>query len=901
MYKFLLILSILGVNLVTGLYEDQIGKFDWKQSYVGIPKTAYFETLGDKIVVTTEENTFAVLSSKNGEILNRAVYENENRGEILLLAGNSASSGSHLTRDYDTITVSGRNPSIIRGWNTETSALEFEWSLNLLNPEHAPNVMWFYHKHFLYHVVPVWGSHIELAAYIANSGQTTKETATKITAAWSRKENCMLVQQYFVCNVKNQVLILDLIAEGSNNIKTVQVESDGTLPMISVNGGTGAVRIGNQVVLLEESLVVKTKLAKPSSVYVDNTVTDGGVLIEILNEDTSIKIVTTDIQTNNQIEDLTSTASYPKTLGNPNILATKCRGKASNQPPVCRILLKTDDGSIVLLQQGKIKWTREESLTNIDSVEFIDLTLSDAEGELEEELANKNSRNVYSAFVRRITGQITHAKNIFLHVVGGGPPPSASQKAGLVRDDFGLHKMIVAVTKSGKIYGIDNLSGKFHWIKYLPNIVGFNEEQGLKLLVQRTSKYYPLTAQCVIIGKDKETGNGVLFQFNPINGQPIQGDGIVKLLYPIQQIALLPKLDDQSLKGLLLLDNNNHVHALPESAAKLANGMYLYTADRNTGAMSGFFVQYENNKLKTVPTWKLHVGSVAHQQKITKIASKNPIEHVHSQGRVLADRSVLYKYLNPNLVAVVTQGTDPIHKYILNVHMVDVVSGAIIFSMSHRRAKGPVNIVHSENWLTYSFYNEKVRRTEVTSIEFYEGKTQANSTIWSSLGAPPLPLVERQTYIFPANVVTMKETITEKGITNKHVLFGISSGHILEMSWQLLDPRRPSTNPERAREEGLIPYIPELPIQQDAIVNYNQTIERLKGIHTAPSGLESTCLMIGYGLDLFVTRVSPSKTFDLLKEDFDYFLISAVLTALIVASYITKHLASRKIIKQAWK
>ena len=33
-------------------------------------------------------------------------------------------------------------------------------------------------------------------------------------------------------------------------------------------------------------------------------------------------------------------------------------------------------------------------------------------------------------------------------------------------------------------------------------------------------------------------------------------------------------------------------------------------------------------------------------------------EHVHSQGRVLGDRSVLYKYLNPNLVAIVTEGED---------------------------------------------------------------------------------------------------------------------------------------------------------------------------------------------------------------------------------------------------
>lgn len=31
-------------------------------------------------------------------------------------------------------------------------------------------------------------------------------------------------------------------------------------------------------------------------------------------------------------------------------------------------------------------------------------------------------------------------------------------------------------------------------------------------------------------------------------------------------------------------------------------------------------------------------------------------EQVHSQGRVLGDRSVLYKYLNPNLVVVITEG-----------------------------------------------------------------------------------------------------------------------------------------------------------------------------------------------------------------------------------------------------
>ena len=52
-------------------------------------------------------------------------------------------------------------------------------------------------------------------------------------------------------------------------------------------------------------------------------------------------------------------------------------------------------------------------------------------------------------------------------------------------------------------------------------------------------------------------------------------------------------------------------------------------------------------------------------QKITQVVSKNPIERVHSQGRVLGDRSVLYKYINPNLVAVVTEGVGSAHKSIL--------------------------------------------------------------------------------------------------------------------------------------------------------------------------------------------------------------------------------------------
>lgn len=64
----------------------------------------------------------------------------------------------------------------------------------------------------------------------------------------------------------------------------------------------------------------------------------------------------------------------------------------------------------------------------------------------------------------------------------------------------------------------------------------------------------------------------------------------------------------------------------------------------------------------------------------------------------------------------------------LNLYLLDVVSGAMIFSITHKRVRGPIHIVHSENWLVYSYFNEKGRRTEIATLELYEGKIQSNTT-----------------------------------------------------------------------------------------------------------------------------------------------------------------------------
>ena len=122
-------------------------------------------------------------------------------------------------------------------------------------------------------------------------------------------------------------------------------------------------------------------------------------------------------------------------------------------------------------------------------------------------------------------------------------------------------------------------------------------------------------------------------------------------------------------------------------------------------------------------------------------------EIVHSQGRVMADRSVLFKYINPNLAFVMAEGQDASSKSFVNLYLLDLVTGRVIFSANHKRVQGPYHVVHSENWVVYTYYNEKSRRAELGSLELFEGKTQSNATVFSSLHSTISPLVERQSYI----------------------------------------------------------------------------------------------------------------------------------------------------------
>lgn len=881
------ILIMVIMHLTSALYEDQVGKFDWKRSFIGKVKYAKFDV--KRLIVVTEENVIASLHIKNGNILWRQVLEDSRNHEVKFL---------HMGKDVITIS-GGFNNWYVRSWDITTGTLLSEWVLPPAEKGYSEFAL-LNNNLIQINIYYQTESNIEVKRYNLQNGNIIGKTL-EISTPWiGNIKSCISAKNYFVCLSQNDNLrklfymdilseepkvhsknVKDLINDISNNIEIVEFEdNDASLLLLNNN-------VGHLISFDQQNINIKPFTLMPNAVAIPY---DGQLSIYQLEASSNLdKIIR--VKSKNHItgqDEFELDLDYPIGLGAPIILAGQTRGAITD------LLLSTTDDAllIVRLPEGKILWTREEALSNIVAVEFLELPVSELDASIEKEFKTSSS-NLFTMLSHRLTTQLAQLTNfVFSSQLSGNH--------GLVRDNFGLHKIIIAATKTGKLFALDTLSGSIIWSYRLPNVKSFdvmNHNKAL-LFVQRTARYAPLSAQCILLMEDSISGNGVLFQFDPISGY--SKNGIERLNYKIIQAVLLPFEDENNLKPILLISLTYEPFTYPSSSLPLIyqhrSKIYVSLVEVPDAILKGYSLQHSDHKnLRLTPTWEVNLSPST----LVNIALKPSNERIHSQGRVLPDRSVYYKYVNPNLIALATINEDPVHKHVLSIYLIDGVTGLILYSVSHKRGKGPVHLVHSENWLVYSYYSERFRRIEMVAAELYEGYTQSNGTAFSSYAVSLLPLIQTQSYILPSNLVKMDVTLTERGITNKFLLLGLTNGAVIEIPWLLLQPR--FNDIACGPEESCIPYMPEVPLPSDACINYNQTIGRISGITVAPARLESTSHVLVHGLDIFYTRVAPSKTFDLLKEDFDHLMIILVLIGLIVASYVTKYLASKKALRQLWK
>jgi hypothetical protein len=979
----LILLQLQHCSIVSGLYEDQVGDFDWHQSYLGSVKSVHFDQSSHsikRIIISTHSNVLASINARTGQILWRRVLEKS--GKI----------DTTLHQKGVLITVS-RGGTIIRSWDPSSGLLQWEAATPGSQLKHRDASLWLNNgvqAELLQHpdgkgyivavlsgdVLTVWSQnrgkqlwnttiskepetgsflmnsdgdtlyvarlreklHVGFHLYLAVSGEEAQPSHT-VSAPWLSFETSSCIingHQILVCvdKVTEAVHWLSLKTTDKQLFEMVFINSlDSSVIGSSPVGLShlGHVIHNSQDLLLQLSdgrKIVMTFDATTAMPVVLKTFMDDEELQMAMLGDTKVLFILSQKQQGSlniqclmaddfkELPELAQQVEMPEHLGHPKQAFVYLFHKKDKSLGY-RMLLVTEEEAISLIQQnGRLLWTREESLANIRAVEVLDLPISTGKSHLENlfiDLATASGDPI-SLFIQRITVQLTQLQ-MYLSSLNGKQEGELEDLTveGMSRDRFNLRKLIVVLTSSGKLFGIDSKDGQVHWQLYLSDLKPMHgwhhgaDSSGYLTFVQRTSEHFPHPPQMAIVGSSKGQCSGsLLYLINPLTGRLVKPDPSSEgpcLPYKVTQAALLPAEDDHSMQVLLLIDSELEAHLIPHSTAALEavtswkQSVFIHTINCSSGSVKGYSLQADEfgRTVKLVEVWTVKMPA---EESIVSYAARPPHEHVHAQALVQVDRSVLYKYLNPNLIAIATdtgQGG-------VSIYLIDSVTGSIFYHVKHRQVQGPIHMVHSENWFVYHLWNLRHRRYEVTVLDLYEGSMDRNDTHVSSLDPSLTPNILSQSYIFPAAVSTMVVTMTEKGITHKTVLFGLNNGAVLGIPKMILDARR-TINVQRGQSDEIMipPYHPQLELKPLDVLNYNQTVSNVKGLHTASTGLESTCLLFAHGLDLYSTQLTPSKTFDVLAEDFDTFLVVSVLLFLGMTAIVTARLAKRKLLLSQWR
>ena len=391
------------------------------------------------------------------------------------------------------------------------------------------------------------------------------------------------------------------------------------------------------------------------------------------------------------------------------------------------------------------------------------------------------------------------------------------------------------------------------------------------------------------------------------------------------------------------------------------NGLFTHTINRKNGSLKTYRLRMSTNDTRREIIAQQVGGStfIPEQEAIVSVTYPRRNEIVQSPARILGDDSLLLSYLNPHLSVVVTvavnagsgltdkkrdddvsrvlrnrssqqtkplgaakPGEDPLltassssatSSPNLFINLVDTVSGRILHRAAHSDAAGTnVPVVISENWILYAFSNLRSRRTEVGAMSLHEGMidkqgitaftSPEQELIFSSFTGPK-PIVLSKTYTVASPVTGLGVTTTREGISSKQILMASGEGgQLVSIDRRMLDPRRPTGQiKESEKKEGLHQYHPLIPVSALRIPSYSQRLESVTSIVSTVANIESQSLILAHGgPDLFFTRISPSRGFDLLPDSFARALLSMVVFALCFLVVGVKNMSTKKMTSVSW-
>ncbi|KAI9667139.1 MAG: hypothetical protein M1831_001316 [Alyxoria varia] len=556
-------------------------------------------------------------------------------------------------------------------------------------------------------------------------------------------------------------------------------------------------------------------------------------------------------------------------------------------------------GDWVMYRGGDLVWTRPEALAGILKAEWADYVRDD---HLVEDLEAESHSHPLAAYIHRVRRHVFEAQDLPAWLQG--LPQQAVQwvsafiqgqngEAPIIKD-LGFTKVLVTVNDKRRLVALDTVdSGRIIW----------NEELPKEIKIPQLLSEGSLVSQFLSLKQTWKTKLSSSITNQTIGFRP----------------SSPPKTHEQ-----MSLDN-------------------IITYTIRDKSVVGLTHQ------KSTEAWRF---TPLPNQEILKLASPSLGEPIASIGKPLHDRRVLYKYLDPNALLVISANHAKHH---LTTTLLNAASGSILHTATHRNVdtSRPVSAAVSENWFAYSFVFDASAESTTSHgkgpalaiAELYESdipndrgsldpsSSSSTPSNYSAFGParsnqpPTNPHVFSQVYHTPAEIAQMAVTQTAQGITTRQLLVAAQSGgpaniwSLYGVPRALLDPRRPvGRDPSGGEqsEEGLMRYSPFLDLdgrwclthRNELLGGADDTSSSAEGpfsgnsgirILTTPTVMESTSLVLAYGpVDVWVGRVNPSAGFDMLSSSFNKVQLVLTIVGLLVATLFVSPVVGRKRVGAMW-
>ncbi|KAK2877310.1 hypothetical protein FQN49_001237 [Arthroderma sp. PD_2] len=565
-----------------------------------------------------------------------------------------------------------------------------------------------------------------------------------------------------------------------------------------------------------------------------------------------------------------------------------------------------DSGDFSLFRDEDLQWTRPESLTDTVALAWTDVNDGVT---LARELEVEGHQSIPTAYTHRLIRHLTDLqhhlpnwlKEMPMHVLASLIPSditdhfsfgaiprrfltSLKSKSNDIGDliQFGFSQQVILATRCGRVAALDTgRQGRVMWnIKAVEN----ESDWGVKAI----------TAQLGLATVHVDDGSSL--QVNITTGE------ITKRTASTQKVASIAFVPEGSSDVKIGVEENG----VPTASAYV-DGIDNFLVTRSGDKK---ILGWNTGKSKA-PMWEF---TVPEGQKIIHATARPAHDPVASIGKVLGDRSVLYKYLNTNLALVTATGDSTVDFYLL-----DGVSGQILHTAKYTEVdtNQPIASVISENWFAYSFWSDVSEKSEAKGYqlivsELYESSLPndrgvlGDATNYSTVSTSDLslPHVISQAYMIPEAISNMAVTQTRQGISIKQLLCTLpASNSIVGIPRPILEARRPvgrDPTPQEA-EEGLMKYNPNLEFDPRWYLTHSREVFGIQHIESNPTLLESTTLIFSYGFDIFGTRLAPSQPFDLLGKGFSKVQLVLTVVALMAGVTALAPMARSKQVNLLWK